>query len=129
MQELYKAVCIGSFLLLVLLYDQMMTHAIIFSLTLSDHQWRTMSVPDRSLQIGGGEPNMANIESMRNHSELFRAECLRLISDAGKQCKRMQNEEQQLGKSERNQLGFAMAEGNAANPWKSTATCFCRSAA
>ncbi|XP_075892936.1 tektin-1 [Nelusetta ayraudi] len=55
-----------------------------------------MSVPDRSLQIGGGEPNMANIESMRNHSELFRAQCLRLISDAGKQCKRMQDEEQQL---------------------------------
>lgn len=41
---------------------------------------------------------MANIERMRNHSELLRSECLRLISDAGKQCKHMQNEEQQLGK-------------------------------
>lgn len=95
----------------------MMTHAILFSLTLSDHQWRTMSVPDRSLQIGGGEPSMANIESTRNRSELFRAECLRLISDAGRQCKRMQNEEQQLSKPERNQLGFAMADCDAANPW------------
>lgn len=57
-----------------------------------------MSVPEHHLQVGGGgEPNMANIERMRNHSELLRAECSRLISDAGKQCKRMQNEEQQLG--------------------------------
>lgn len=72
---------------------------------------------------------MLNIESMRNHSELFRAECLRLISDAGKQCKRMQTEEQQLGKPERNQLGFAMAEGSAVNLWTRTVICFCRSAA
>uniref|UniRef100_A0A8P4KD84 Tektin n=1 Tax=Dicentrarchus labrax TaxID=13489 RepID=A0A8P4KD84_DICLA len=32
-----------------------------------------------------------NIEVMRNHSELFRAECMRLISEADKSCKRLQN--------------------------------------
>lgn len=88
-----------------------------------------MSIPERSLPTGGGEPNMANIERMRNHSELFRAECLALISDAGKQCKRMQNEEQQLGKPDKDRRGLVLAEGNAVNPCKRTAVCFCRSAA
>lgn len=82
-----------------------------FPLAMSDYQGRTMSVPERSLQIGGGEPNMANIERMRNHSELLRAECLRLVADAGKQCKRMQNEEQQLGKPDKRRLGSIIAEG------------------
>lgn len=89
---------------------------ILFPLALSDHQRRTMSVPERSLQIGGGEPNMVNIERMRNHSELFRAECLRLMSDACKQCKHMQNEGQHLGNPDSKRLDFVIAEGNAAKP-------------
>ena len=56
-----------------------------------------MSVPDRIPRKGGG-PNLAGIEVMRNHSELFRAECLRLISETNKACKRMQNQDSnQLG--------------------------------
>ncbi|XP_044057838.1 tektin-1 [Siniperca chuatsi] len=51
-----------------------------------------MSVPDHSLQQGGG-PNLVNIDVMRNHSELFRAECLRLILETDKACKRMQNDD------------------------------------
>lgn len=62
-----------------------------------------MSIPDHSPQLSA-EPNMVNIEGMRNHSELFRAECLRLISDTDKQCKHMQTEDQKLGESKRNQL-------------------------
>lgn len=58
-----------------------------------------MSVPDRSPQQAGG-PNLVNIEGLRNHSELFRAECLRLISETDKHCKRMQNDDnKQLGKT------------------------------
>ncbi|XP_035536347.1 tektin-1 [Morone saxatilis] len=49
-----------------------------------------MSAPGRNPQLGGG-PNLVNIEVMRNHSELFRAECMRLISEADKSCKRLQN--------------------------------------
>lgn len=64
-----------------------------------------MSIPDRGPQPSA-EPNMVNIEGMRNHSELFRAECLRLISDTDKQCKRMQTEDQKLGESKRNHLVF-----------------------
>lgn len=57
-----------------------------------------MSVPDRNPLQGGG-PNLVNIEVMRNHSELFRAECLRLILDTDKACKRMQNDDnKRLGK-------------------------------
>lgn len=62
-----------------------------------------MSIPDRGPQLSA-EPNMVNIEGMRNHSELFRAECLRLISETDKQCKRMQTEDQKLGESKRNHL-------------------------
>lgn len=57
-----------------------------------------MSATERSPQQGGG-PNLVNIEVTRNHSELFRAECLRLISEGDKACKRMQNDDnKQLGK-------------------------------
>ncbi|XP_030264729.1 tektin-1 isoform X2 [Sparus aurata] len=56
-----------------------------------------MSVPDRITGKGGG-PNLAGIEVMRNHSELFRAECLRLISETDKASKRMQiQDSNQLG--------------------------------
>lgn len=66
-------------------------------LSVTDHHWRTMSVPDRITGKGGG-PNLAGIEVMRNHSELFRAECLRLISETDKACKRMQiQDSNQLG--------------------------------
>uniref|UniRef100_A0A3B4VLR5 Tektin n=2 Tax=Seriola dumerili TaxID=41447 RepID=A0A3B4VLR5_SERDU len=55
-------------------------------------RWRTMSVPERSpLQNSG--PNLVSIEVMRNHSELFRAECMRLILESDKACKRMQNDD------------------------------------
>ena len=64
---------------------------------LSVTDWRTMSGPDRIPGKGGG-PNLAGIEVMRNHSELFRAECLRLISETDKACKRMQiQDSNQLG--------------------------------
>lgn len=74
------------------------------TLSVTDHKWRTMSVQDRGPQQDGG-PNLVNIEVMRNHSELFRAECLKLISETDKQCRRMQNDRNmQLGKRLRNQL-------------------------
>ncbi|KAI3354492.1 hypothetical protein L3Q82_019004, partial [Scortum barcoo] len=58
----------------------------------TDHQWRTMSVPERNpLQTAG--PNLVSIEVIRNNSELFRAECLRLIMDTDKTCRRMQNDD------------------------------------
>ncbi|XP_070762517.1 tektin-1 [Enoplosus armatus] len=51
-----------------------------------------MSVPERSPHHGAG-PNLESIEVMRNHSELFRAECLRLILETDKESKRMQNDD------------------------------------
>ncbi|KAF3834260.1 hypothetical protein F7725_025464 [Dissostichus mawsoni] len=51
-----------------------------------------MSTPDRSIQQCVG-PDLENIEVMRNHSVLFRAECKRLIQDTDKACKRMQNDD------------------------------------
>ncbi|XP_054461235.1 tektin-1-like [Anoplopoma fimbria] len=51
-----------------------------------------MSVPDRSPhQVVG--PNLVDMEVMRNHSELFRAECMRLIMETCTACKRMQNDD------------------------------------
>ncbi|XP_061576121.1 tektin-1-like [Cololabis saira] len=44
-------------------------------------------------QQGGGDLNSA--EAALNHSELFRAECKRLLSDFDKTCKRMQDDEKQ----------------------------------
>ncbi|XP_070826848.1 tektin-1-like [Chaetodon trifascialis] len=61
-------------------------------LSVMDHRWRTMSAPQRDPQQGGG-PNLVNIEVTRNHSELFRAGCLRLISETDKACKRMQSDD------------------------------------
>ncbi|XP_073343482.1 tektin-1 [Pagrus major] len=56
-----------------------------------------MSAPDLIPRKGGGA-NVVGIEVMRNHSELFRAECLRLISETDKTCKRMQTQQcKQLG--------------------------------
>lgn len=69
-----------------------------------------MSIPDRGPRLSA-EPNMVNIERMRNHSELFRAECSRMISDTDKQCKRMQTEDQKLGESKRNPLIFVSTKG------------------
>lgn len=67
-------------------------------LSVIDHQWRTMSVPDRSPHQAAG-PNLVNIEVMRNHSELFRAECMRLMLETDKTCKRMQDDDnKRLGK-------------------------------
>ncbi|KAI4817748.1 hypothetical protein KUCAC02_011125 [Chaenocephalus aceratus] len=51
-----------------------------------------MSTPDRSIEQCVG-PDLENIEVMRNHSVLFRAECKRLIQDTDKACKRMQNDD------------------------------------
>uniref|UniRef100_A0A8C2ZC54 Tektin n=1 Tax=Cyclopterus lumpus TaxID=8103 RepID=A0A8C2ZC54_CYCLU len=51
-----------------------------------------MSFPDCSTQQGDGS-NLENMEFMRNHSELFRAECVRLITDTDTSCKRMQNDD------------------------------------
>lgn len=70
-----------------------------------------MSSQDRSLQQVGG-PSLENIEHVRNHSALFRAECLRLISETDKQCKRMHNDcNKQLGKRIRNQLVCVYCKG------------------
>ena len=55
-------------------------------------------MPDRNPQEGGG-PNLVSIEVMRNHSELFRSECMRLIMESDKACKRMQDDDnKRLGK-------------------------------
>ncbi|KAM4565666.1 tektin-1 [Odontesthes bonariensis] len=51
-----------------------------------------MSVLEHSPQQGGG-PDLVNIEVMLNHSELFRAECKRLILETDKTCKRMQDDD------------------------------------
>ncbi|XP_070684963.1 tektin-1 [Pempheris klunzingeri] len=51
-----------------------------------------MSVLERSLQQGDA-PNLVNIEVMRNRSELFRAECTRLIQQTDKACRRMQDDD------------------------------------
>ncbi|XP_030600841.1 tektin-1 isoform X2 [Archocentrus centrarchus] len=51
-----------------------------------------MSVPDYSTQQGG-RPDLKNMEIMLNHSELFRAESRRLILEADKACRRMQNDD------------------------------------
>ncbi|XP_068566662.1 tektin-1 [Cebidichthys violaceus] len=51
-----------------------------------------MSVPDHSPQQGAG-PNLVNFEFMRNRSELFRAECRRLMLETDKACKRMPNDD------------------------------------
>ncbi|XP_068451781.1 tektin-1-like [Clinocottus analis] len=51
-----------------------------------------MSVPDCSAQQGA-ESNLQNMEFKRNHSELFRAECVRLIMETDTACKRMQNDD------------------------------------
>ncbi|XP_047449687.1 tektin-1 [Mugil cephalus] len=57
---------------------------------------RIVSVLDHSPQQGGGA-SLVNIEVMLNHSELFRAECKRLIMETDKACKRMQdNDNKQL---------------------------------
>ncbi|XP_075961653.1 tektin-1 [Anarhichas minor] len=51
-----------------------------------------MSVPDHSPQQGAG-PNLVTFEVMRNRSELFRAECTRLMLETDKACKRMPNDD------------------------------------
>ncbi|KAM6903692.1 tektin-1 [Lycodopsis pacificus] len=51
-----------------------------------------MSVPDHIPQQGAG-PNLVNFEVIRNRSELFRAECTRLMLETDKACKRMPNDD------------------------------------
>ncbi|XP_054462348.1 tektin-1-like isoform X2 [Anoplopoma fimbria] len=51
-----------------------------------------MSVQDHSQRQGVG-PTLVNFEVMRNHSELFREECTRLMLETDKACKRMQNDD------------------------------------
>lgn len=51
-----------------------------------------MSASELSPKQNSG-PNLVNMEVMRNHSELFRAECMRLIVETDKACKRMQNDD------------------------------------
>ncbi|KAM9338430.1 tektin-1 [Symphorus nematophorus] len=50
-----------------------------------------MSILDRNLEQGCG-PNLVTIEVIRNQSNLFRAECSRLILETDKACRRMQND-------------------------------------
>ncbi|XP_037329910.2 tektin-1 [Pungitius pungitius] len=51
-----------------------------------------MSHRDHSPQQGAG-PNLVDLEVMRNRSELFRAECTRLMLETDKTCKRMQKDD------------------------------------
>nr|XP_040045526.1 tektin-1 [Gasterosteus aculeatus aculeatus] len=51
-----------------------------------------MSHRDHSPQQGAG-PNLVDLEVMRKRSELFRAECTRLMLETDKTCKRMQNDD------------------------------------
>ncbi|XP_034557869.1 tektin-1 [Notolabrus celidotus] len=51
-----------------------------------------MSVLHHSLQRAA-VPNLENMEVMRNHCELFRAGCRRLILETEKACKRMQSDD------------------------------------
>ncbi|KAM4742728.1 tektin-1 [Anableps anableps] len=51
-----------------------------------------MSVLNWSLQRFGG-PDLTNVEVTLNRSELFRAECNRLMLETEKACKRMQNDD------------------------------------
>ncbi|XP_039987594.1 tektin-1 [Xiphias gladius] len=51
-----------------------------------------MSVPNRNPQQNVGS-NLVNVEVMRNHSELFRAECMRLILETNKACERMHDDD------------------------------------
>nr|XP_046244398.1 tektin-1 isoform X2 [Scatophagus argus] len=55
-----------------------------------DHQWRTMSVPHHGPRQDAVQ-NLVNAEVIRDHSELFRAECSRLIMETDKACKHLQN--------------------------------------
>lgn len=61
-----------------------------------------MSVPNRMQQQQGDGPNLVNMETIRNQSELLRTKCLRLISETDKASKRMQTDDKkQLGKEKR----------------------------
>ncbi|XP_074468823.1 tektin-1 [Sebastes fasciatus] len=51
-----------------------------------------MSVLDPS-PLQTVRPKLVNTEVMRNHSELFRAECRRLMLETENECKRMQNDD------------------------------------
>ncbi|XP_018539570.1 tektin-1 [Lates calcarifer] len=51
-----------------------------------------MSAMDRNPQQNGG-PNLLSIEVLRNHSELFRAECMKLILETDKACQRMKDDD------------------------------------
>ncbi|KAM9733320.1 tektin-1 [Menidia menidia] len=51
-----------------------------------------MSLLDHSPHQGGG-PDLTKVEVKLNHSELFRAECKRLIRETDKACKRMQDDD------------------------------------
>ncbi|CAJ1066157.1 tektin-1 [Xyrichtys novacula] len=51
-----------------------------------------MSVLNFSLRQAAG-PSLENMEVMRNHCELFRAECRRLILETEKMCKQMQSDD------------------------------------
>ncbi|KAM9801277.1 tektin-1-like [Neosynchiropus ocellatus] len=50
-----------------------------------------MSLSDYQPQQSGG-PNLTDIKFMRNRSELFRAECSKLIKESEKTCKRMRED-------------------------------------
>ncbi|XP_061775451.1 tektin-1 [Nerophis ophidion] len=51
-----------------------------------------MSVQGRSTQLIGGS-TLDSIEVIRNHSTLFRGECMRLIEESSKSCKRLQDDD------------------------------------
>ncbi|XP_061924573.1 tektin-1 isoform X1 [Entelurus aequoreus] len=51
-----------------------------------------MSVQGRNTQLIGGS-TLDSIEVIRNHSTLFRGECMRLIEESSKSCKRLQDDD------------------------------------
>ncbi|XP_041850394.1 tektin-1 [Melanotaenia boesemani] len=58
----------------------------------------------------GGRPDLVDVEVTLNHSELFRADCKRLILDTDKACKRMQdNDSKRLDQRVRD-IGFLKNE-------------------
>ncbi|XP_055004082.1 tektin-1 [Boleophthalmus pectinirostris] len=54
-----------------------------------------MSLKDYNTQYDAGV-NLLNFKVIRDHSELFRAECMRLMEETNKTCKRMQDDDKKL---------------------------------
>lgn len=67
------------------------------------YQCTAMSVPEFDPHQCA-EPNLLNMEVIRNQSELLRAECSRLISETDHQCKHMQNDHRKKLRMEKREL-------------------------